>query len=50
MREPGCANSLKSVNMAGDEIKKLDMFCYLKDDLCTEDEVQLAVTVRRRVG
>ena len=32
------ADSLRSVNMAKDVIKKVEMFCYLGNVLCSEVE------------
>ena len=39
---------LKSVNMAVNMIKKVEMFCYLGDIMCIEGRVQKAVIARIR--
>ena len=44
------ADFLRSVNMAGIVIEKLEMLCCLGDVLCTENGVQKAVTPGIRTG
>ena len=49
----GCINDeacLKRVCLAGDEIEKVESFCYLGDVLSTEGGVQGTVTARIRAG
>ena len=41
---------LREVNLAGDEIERVDKFCYLGDVLSTEGGVQGAVVARIRAG
>ena len=41
---------LKSVNMAGNVIEKLQMLCYLENVFCTEGKVQETVTAKIRAG
>ena len=51
--KPGCCRfpkNLKSVNMVGDPIDKVQMFCCLGDLLCTDNEVQEAVTAKIKAG
>ena len=38
------ADSVKSVNMMGNLIEKMEMFCYFEDVLCTEGKVRESVT------
>ena len=44
------ADFLKNVNVVGDSIEKVEMFCYLEYILCTEVGVQEAVTARIKAG
>ena len=50
VRNQIAVDSLTSVNMAGDVIKKAEMFCYLGNVLCTEGGIQEVVTKRVRTG